>query len=124
MATRVGLCGAGVALQKYAATFSVLEVQQTFYEPPQPATLRRWRSCVLPEFEFTIKAWQLITHEARSSTYRRLRTSLTQPGTRRRGFVPLDVRRAAGLGSDTAVRSGVARHSGAVAVPGEFPAHR
>ncbi|MFC7532928.1 DUF72 domain-containing protein [Actinoplanes sp. GCM10030250] len=74
---RVGLCGAGMALPSYAQRFGVLEVQQTFYEPPRAATLRRWRAAVPPAFEFTIKAWQLITHEARSSTYRRLRTPLS-----------------------------------------------
>ena len=66
-----------MALGSYAQRFQVLEVQQTFYEPPREATLRRWRDAVPPEFEFTIKAWQLITHEARSSTYRRLRTPLS-----------------------------------------------
>jgi len=66
-----------MALTTYAQRFQVLEVQQTFYEPPREATLHRWRAGVPPSFEFTIKAWQLITHEARSSTYRRLRTPLT-----------------------------------------------
>jgi uncharacterized protein YecE (DUF72 family) len=74
---KVGLCGASMALTSYAQRFQVLEVQQTFYEPPREATLRRWRAGVPPAFEFTIKAWQLITHEARSSTYRRLRTPLS-----------------------------------------------
>ena len=64
-------------LTSYTQRFPVLEVQQTFYEPPREATLRRWRASVPPAFEFTIKAWQLITHEARSSTYRRLRTPLS-----------------------------------------------
>lgn len=74
---KVGLCGASMALTSYAQRFRVLEVQQTFYEPPREATLRRWRDSVPPSFEFTIKAWQLITHEAKSSTYRRLRTALS-----------------------------------------------
>ena len=74
---KVGLCGASMALTSYAQRFRVLEVQQTFYEPPREATLRRWRASVPPAFEFTIKAWQLITHEAKSSTYRRLRTPLS-----------------------------------------------
>lgn len=73
----MGLCGAGTALTSYARSFGVLEVQQTFYEPPREATLRRWRASVPPSFEFTVKAWQLITHEAKSPTYRRLRTPLT-----------------------------------------------
>jgi uncharacterized protein YecE (DUF72 family) len=74
---KVGLCGASMALPSYTQRFRVLEVQQTFYEPPREATLRRWRASVPPAFEFTIKAWQLITHEAKSSTYRRLRTPLS-----------------------------------------------
>jgi uncharacterized protein YecE (DUF72 family) len=77
MTLKVGLCGASMALPAYAEAFRVLEVQQTFYEPPRVSTMQRWRSSVPPWFEFTIKAWQLVTHEARSSTYRRLRTPLT-----------------------------------------------
>jgi uncharacterized protein YecE (DUF72 family) len=74
---KVGLCGASMALTSYTQRFRVLEVQQTFYEPPREATLRRWRASVPPAFEFTMKAWQLITHEAKSSTYRRLRSPLS-----------------------------------------------
>src|SRR5918911_5732946 len=73
---KVGLCGAGMALASYAQRFRVLEVQQTFYEPPREATLRRWRAEAAPDFEFTIKAWQLVTHDATSPTYRRLRRPL------------------------------------------------
>jgi uncharacterized protein YecE (DUF72 family) len=53
-------------------------VQQTFYDPPQDATMRRWRMLAPARFEFTLKAWQLITHEAGSPTYRRLRRRLTE----------------------------------------------
>lgn len=77
MTLKIGLCGASMALPAYAESFKVLEVQQTFYEPPRRTTLQRWRSSVPPWFEFTIKAWQLVTHESRSSTYRRLRTPLS-----------------------------------------------
>ena len=38
--------------------------------------MRRWRALAPGDFEFTIKAWQLITHEAASPTYRRLRSPL------------------------------------------------
>ena len=78
MDVKVGLCGATMSLRPYADAFSVLEVQQTFYEPPRAETLRRWRASVPPWFEFTMKAWQLVTHESRSSTYRRLRTPLSE----------------------------------------------
>ncbi|HKR00795.1 MAG TPA: DUF72 domain-containing protein, partial [Pyrinomonadaceae bacterium] len=58
--------------------FPVVEVQQTFYQPPQVATLQRWRAEAPANFEFTMKAWMLITHEARSPTYRRLKRELTE----------------------------------------------
>jgi uncharacterized protein YecE (DUF72 family) len=54
-----------------------VEVQQTFYQPPLDGTMRRWRALAPAGFEFTLKAWQLITHDAASPTYRRLRSPLT-----------------------------------------------
>lgn len=62
---------------KYAELFDVAEVQQTFYEPPQAKTLEKWCSEVPDSFEFTVKAWQLITHTGKSPTYRRLKHPLT-----------------------------------------------
>lgn len=73
---RVGLCGFTRAIADYPLHFPVVEVQQTFYEPPSDATMRRWLATTPRGFEFTLKAWQLVTHEAKSPTYRRLRTSL------------------------------------------------
>ncbi len=66
-------CGFPVARARYYAQFPVVEVQQTFYDLPMAATARRWRQEAPGGFEFTIKAWQLITHEASSPTYQRLR---------------------------------------------------
>jgi len=74
---KIGCCGFPVPKIKYAEHFSVGEVQQTFYQPPQISTLQRWRALVPNGFEFTLKAWQLITHEARSPTYRRLKAKLS-----------------------------------------------
>jgi uncharacterized protein YecE (DUF72 family) len=74
---KIGCCGFPRPKTEYAAHFCVAEVQQTFYEPPRISTLERWRSSVPPDFEFTLKAWQLITHTAKSPTFRRLRTKLT-----------------------------------------------
>ena len=76
MTVKVGLCGFTMAASRYPLHFPVVEVQQTFYEPPKPSVLDRWRNKMPPEFEFTIKAWQLITHTAKSPTYRRLRRAL------------------------------------------------
>jgi uncharacterized protein YecE (DUF72 family) len=74
---RIGLCGFTIGIAEYLETFPVVEIQHTFYDPPPAATLARWRDQAPPEFEFTIKAWQVITHRATSSTYRKLRKPLT-----------------------------------------------
>src|SRR5687767_10231775 len=76
---RVGLCGFTIGFEDYVHQFPVVEVQQTFYEPPRDSTMRRWRALSPADFEFTLKAWQLITHDAGSPTYRRLRMPLTEP---------------------------------------------
>lgn len=73
----VGCCGFAGAMSTYADNFDVVEVQQTFYQPPQLATIERWRDDVRKGFEFCIKAWQLITHESKSPTYRRLKKELS-----------------------------------------------
>lgn len=74
---RVGTCGFRAAHEETFATFDALEVQKTFYQPPQLSTAQRWRSEAPDSFRFTVKAWQLITHEASSPTYRRLSEDLT-----------------------------------------------
>jgi uncharacterized protein YecE (DUF72 family) len=62
-AIKIGTSGFGVAQAEYARRFSCVEVQHTFYEPPRLTTLNRWRRQMPPDFEFALKAWQLITHE-------------------------------------------------------------
>ncbi|HEV7920957.1 MAG TPA: DUF72 domain-containing protein [Thermoanaerobaculia bacterium] len=74
---KLGLCGFTMSAAEYFRTFRVVEVQQTFYQPPEARTLERWRVTAPAGFEFTMKAWQLITHRATSRTYRRLRTPLS-----------------------------------------------
>ena len=73
----VGTCGFAEAQQRLFRDFTVLEVQQTFYQPPRVSTAQRWRSTAPNDFIFTLKAWQLITHEATSPTYRRLKEPLS-----------------------------------------------
>lgn len=74
---QVGLCGFTMSAAEYFETFPVVEVQQTFYQPPAPRTMLRWREQAPERFEFTMKAWQLITHTSSSRTYSRLKTPLT-----------------------------------------------
>lgn len=69
---RVGCCGlAGLSLPEYSRRFEVVELQSTFYKLPLPETAERWRSSVAEEFEFTMKAFQGITHPISSPTWRR-----------------------------------------------------
>jgi uncharacterized protein YecE (DUF72 family) len=74
---RVGLCGWTIAQRAYVERFDLVEVQHTFYDPPADLLLRRWRAQVPPTFEFTMKAWQRITHESNSPTYRREKQPLS-----------------------------------------------
>ena len=93
---RLGLCGFSMAADEYVREFPVVEVQQTFYEPPRDETMRRWRAEAPEQFEFTLKAWQLITHQASSPTYRRLRRQLTEEEKEGAGFFrPSEVVRGA-----------------------------
>ena len=66
-----------MAFEDYVREYRLVEVQQTFYEPPRDGTMRRWRALAPKDFEFTIKAWQLVTHDGSSPTYRRLRSPLS-----------------------------------------------
>jgi uncharacterized protein YecE (DUF72 family) len=87
----IGCCGWALSQRRYFGTFPVLEVQQTFYQPPRLATLEKWRAAAPPDFEFTLKAWQLVTHEPSSPTYRRLRTPVPEKRRSRYGaFRPTD----------------------------------
>lgn len=76
---KVGLCGFTMGSREYFETFPVVEIQQTFYDPPAPRTILNWREMAPEGFEFTMKAWQLITHRSTSRTYRRLKTPLAYP---------------------------------------------
>ncbi|RAK02427.1 uncharacterized protein YecE (DUF72 family) [Larkinella arboricola] len=92
----VGTCGFSRPKTELAQFLSCVEVQQTFYQPPRLATLENWRRQVPPEFEFTLKAWQLITHEARSPTYKRLKKPLSDEERQQAGsFKPTEVVRQA-----------------------------
>lgn len=73
---KVGCCGFSVSRERYVRYLDVVEVQQIFYDPPRMSTVENWRKGVPEGFEFTIKAWQLITHCSTSPTYRRLKREI------------------------------------------------
>ncbi len=93
---KIGTCGFRTNKTEYAQLLSCVEVQHTFYQPPQVATLERRREAVPAEFEFTVKAWQLITHEAKSPTYKRLKKNLSETERKEAGrFKPTTIVREA-----------------------------
>jgi len=77
MSIKIGCCGFQEARSKYYDEFRLVEIQQTFYQPPPVGTAFKWRSQAPADFEFSIKAWQLITHEGGNSSYRNLREKLS-----------------------------------------------
>jgi uncharacterized protein YecE (DUF72 family) len=83
---KVGCCGFPCARKEYHKNFEVVEVQKTFYKPPQLETLERWKSEANENFEFTLKAWQLITHPPTSSTYRKANLLIRKERQDRYGF--------------------------------------
>lgn len=84
---QVGTCGFGrVKRPEYVELFPVVEIQHTFYHPPEIKTLEKWRRELPDDFECTLKAWQMITHEASSPTYKRLKRPLTDKETDEVGF--------------------------------------
>ncbi len=82
----IGTCGFRLNKIEYAQILSCVEVQQTFYQPPQIKTLERWRAEMPDDFEFVLKAWQLITHEAKSPTYKRLKKKLSETEKEEAGY--------------------------------------
>lgn len=88
---KIGTCGYGgfrpkgdwkrhyrSKLQAYSDTFKVVELNRTFYKLPMLKTAQRWRDEVLEGFEFTLKAWQAITHPTSSMTWRKRTDKLTE----------------------------------------------
>lgn len=86
MGIKVGCCGFPVARDKYFQSFQVVELQQTFYQPPKLETVIKWQKDSPKEFEFCLKAWQLITHPPTSPTYRRLKIPIPTNKTKNYGF--------------------------------------
>jgi len=70
---KIGCCGFPVGMKKYFERFNVVEIQKTFYKIPEIKTVRKWREKAPKNFEFTLKANQIITHSLSSSTYRKMK---------------------------------------------------
>jgi len=72
----IGLCGWNGSQASYFEEFRSIEIQTTFYDPPALGVVQKWKANAPKDFQFCIKAWQLITHVPASPTYRRLRTPI------------------------------------------------
>ena len=83
---KVGCCGFRSSRAAYYGRLPAVEVQHTFYLPPRAETLGRWRAEAPQGFEFTVKAWQLITHASSSPTYRRMKRELSEEERAGAGF--------------------------------------
>lgn len=66
-------------MDAYFKKLPLVEVQKTFYSLPKPETALRWREKAPGDFEFALKAWQLITHSPRSPTYRKAGIKVGKP---------------------------------------------
>ncbi len=83
---KVGCCGFPKAKEYYFSRFKLVEIQQTFYKPPSLNTVLKWWQQAPEDFEFAIKAWQLITHPPSSPTYRRAGLTIPQTKAKHYGF--------------------------------------
>ena len=94
---KIGTCGFGrTRKDEFGKKLNCVEIQHTFYNPPQVKTLEKWRAEMPEGFEFTLKAWQMITHDAGTPTYRRLKREMTEKETAEAGsFRPTETVEAA-----------------------------
>jgi uncharacterized protein YecE (DUF72 family) len=56
---------AGSHLERYAAVFSAVEINSSFYRPHMPKTYARWRDSTPDDFRFSVKMPRTISHEHR-----------------------------------------------------------
>ncbi|MEM1749359.1 MAG: DUF72 domain-containing protein [Desulfurococcaceae archaeon] len=73
---RVGCCGFPVSRNKYFSTFSIVELQNTFYEPPDLDWAESFRESIPQGFAVTMKAWQALTHLSTSPTWRKMKATI------------------------------------------------
>lgn len=71
MVLKVGCCGFPVSKNKYFENLKLVEIQQTFYKILDEKLLEKWRKEAPEDFEFTVKAFQGITHTIKSPTWKK-----------------------------------------------------
>ncbi|MEM0379514.1 MAG: DUF72 domain-containing protein [Nanopusillaceae archaeon] len=68
---KVGTCGFPISRKKYFIEFPVVELNNTFYNIPDSEWLKKIRKEAPENFEFTFKAFQGITHDTKSQTWKK-----------------------------------------------------
>lgn len=71
MKTLIGCCGFCMAKSKYYQQFETVEIQKTFYQLIDEKLAEKWRKEAPEDFEFTVKAFQGITHTLKSPTWKK-----------------------------------------------------
>ena len=69
---KVGCAGFPVARSRYFQTLKTVEIASSFLQPPRPGTARAWREEAPEGFDFSIRAWKLITHPATHISFGKL----------------------------------------------------
>ena len=83
----IGCCGYCLARSRYYTTYNAVELQETFYDIPDPRRLKKYRDEAPQGFIFALKAWQAITHPLDSPTWRRARYVPDKSLANRYGFL-------------------------------------
>lgn len=82
---RIGCVGFPVARERYFKEFGAVEIFQSFYQPPGEDTVKRWRAQAPKDFQFTLAAWQVITHPGDAATYSKMRRKVDPKDRRHYG---------------------------------------
>ncbi|MCD6324204.1 MAG: DUF72 domain-containing protein [Desulfurococcales archaeon] len=72
----VGCCGFPIGRRKYYSLFPAVELQETFYNMPDPERMRKLRAEAPENFRFAMKAWQALTHPPNMRTWRRSKVKI------------------------------------------------
>ena len=87
MKVYVGCCGFPMSRRRYYDTFDTVELQETFYNRPDPERMARLRGEAPESFVFNMKAWQAVTHPPSSPTWRRCRLKVPPELADRYGYL-------------------------------------
>ena len=87
MPIHIGCCGFATSRKKYYQEYDVVELQDTFYNPPDESKLKKLRGEAPENFIFTMKAWQAITHPPSSATWRRCKIKIPKELWDKYGFL-------------------------------------